>query len=262
MNDPVTPTVELIAYTAFVKPDVPWEPTDWNEEYEDALVPLSLTGQDLVEFAGRACYQSWNRPNPDTATNAGYLSHIIDVGHFSTFEHAYATFYITGVSRSLTHEFVRHRHFNYSQVSQRYVDAADSGLIVPPEFEDDDEFRGACKDAMASAVESYQALYDLAHRRLELAGVKGTEGRKRARQAARAAMPNMTETKIVVTGNYRAWRHFLDMRAAAPADVEIRRLAVEIGRQLTGVAPNAFQDFELVTLTDGTQALVRDTMLS
>ncbi len=77
--------------------------------------------------------------------------------------------------------------------------------------------------------------------------------RKQARQAARAVLPNATETRIVVTGNYRAWRHFIAMRASEHADVEIRRLAIECLRQLTGVAPAVFADFEISTLADGTR---------
>ena len=77
--------------------------------------------------------------------------------------------------------------------------------------------------------------------------------RKQARQAARAVLPNATETRIVVTGNYRAWRHFIAMRASEQADVEIRRLAIECLRQLIDVAPQVFADFEISTLADGTR---------
>ena len=77
--------------------------------------------------------------------------------------------------------------------------------------------------------------------------------RKQARQAARAVLPNATETRIVVTGNYRAWRHFIAMRASEQADVEIRRLAIACLRQLVDVAPQAFADFEIATLADGTE---------
>jgi thymidylate synthase (FAD) len=77
--------------------------------------------------------------------------------------------------------------------------------------------------------------------------------RKQARQAARAVLPNATETRIVVTGNYRAWRHFIAMRASEHADVEIRRLAIECLRQLTEAAPQVFSDFEISTLTDGSE---------
>ena len=98
-------TVRLIAWTQFEAPsDIAWD-TDADG------------GQALAEFAGRACYESWHKPNPKTATNAGYLRHILEVGHLSVIEHATATFYITGVSRSLTHELIRHRHFSFSQLS-------------------------------------------------------------------------------------------------------------------------------------------------
>ena len=81
----------------------------------------------------------------------------------------------------------------------------------------------------------------------------GALRRKQARQAARAVLPNATETRIVVTGNFRAWRHFIAMRASEHADVEIRRLAIECLRQLVGVAPQVFGDFEITMLADGTE---------
>ena len=77
--------------------------------------------------------------------------------------------------------------------------------------------------------------------------------RKQARQAARSVLPNATETRIVVTGNYRAWRHFIAMRATEHADVEIRELAVDCLRELQRVAPNVFADFAVATLDDGTE---------
>ena len=95
--------------------DIPWQP-DVDNIGPETLGP---TGQDLAEFAGRACYQSWHKPNPDTRTNHGYLGHILEVGHESVLEHGTVSVYITGISRSLTHELVRHRHFSYSQESQR-----------------------------------------------------------------------------------------------------------------------------------------------
>ncbi|MGH3658246.1 MAG: FAD-dependent thymidylate synthase, partial [Micromonosporaceae bacterium] len=86
------------------------------------------------------------------------------------------------------------------------------------------------------------------------AGVENaTLRRKQARQAARSVLPNATETRIVVTGNYRAWRHFIAMRASEHADVEIRALAVECLRQLKQAAPNVFADFEIAALDDGTE---------
>ena len=236
--------VQLIAKTEFLAPpDVPWS-TDADG------------GPALVEFAGRACYQSWSKPNPRTATNAGYLRHIIDVGHFSVLEHATVSFYITGVSRSCTHELIRHRHFSYSQLSQRYVPEHDSQVVLPPGMEDDPELQ----EIFTAAADASRATYAELLARLE-AKFKGDEPgdrlgairRKQARQAARAVLPNATETRIVVTGNYRAWRHFIAMRASEQADVEIRRLAIACLRQLVDVAPQVFADFEIATLADGTE---------
>ncbi len=240
--------VQLIAKTEFLAPpDVPWD-TDADG------------GQALLEFAGRACYQSWSKPNPRTATNAAYLKHIIDVGHFSVLEHASASFYITGVSRSCTHELIRHRHFSYSQLSQRYVPDSDAQVVVPPGLEDDPELQQILLDAADASRAAYVELLTKLEAKFadQPAGSDGpaTPGvlrRKQARQAARAVLPNDTETRIVVTGNYRAWRHFIAMRASEHADVEIRRLAIACLRELAQVAPAVFADFEITELSDGTE---------
>jgi len=232
--------VQLIARTEFVPPaEVAWD-TDADG------------GQALVEFAGRACYQSWSKPNPRTDTNASYLKHIIDVGHFSVLEHASVSFYITGISRSCTHELIRHRHFSYSQLSQRYVPDDDARVVLPPGLEDDPELQ---QIVLAAADASRAAYLDLLAR-LEAKFADQPNAvlrRKQARQAARAVLPNDTETRIVVTGNYRAWRHFIAMRASEHADVEIRRLAVACLRELTAAAPAVFADFDITVLADGTE---------
>lgn len=240
MAGTVSPKVQLIAKTEFFPPeDVPWS-TDADG------------GEALVEFAGRACYQSWSKPNPATATNAGYIDHIIEVGHLSVLEHGSVTFYITGISRSLTHELIRHRHFSYSQLSQRYVPERDAAFVEPDVIANDPVLHEKFLAATQASVDAYNEL---------LAGLEekfadaptATLRRKQARQAARAVLPNATETRIVVTGNYRAWRHFIAMRATEHADVEIRALAVECLRQLQKAASNVFADFTISTLPDGTE---------
>jgi thymidylate synthase (FAD) len=240
MTETVAPKVQLIAKTEFFPPaDVPWS-TD------------SDGGEALAEFAGRACYQSWKKPNPATATNAGYLRHILEVGHLSVLEHGSVSFYISGISRSLTHELIRHRHFSYSQLSQRYVPEREAAMVEPDVIAQDPELHAKFIAAADAAVSAYNEL---------LAGLEqkfadepsATLRRKQARQAARAVLPNATETRIVVTGNYRAWRHFIAMRATEAADVEIRALAVECLRQLQKAATNVFDDFAITALPDGTE---------
>lgn len=234
--------VRLVAWTHFVPPD----DVEWSTDADG--------GQALAEFAGRACYQSWSKPNPATATNASYLAHILEVGHLSVLEHGTATFYLTGVSRSFTHELVRHRHLSYSQLSQRYVPESDAAMVEPAVIAADPVLHERFAAATRAAVAAYQ---DLLAGLTERPGERGSDGatpaRKRALQAARAVLPNATESRIVVTGNYRAWRHFVATRASEHADVEIRTVAVECLRQLAGIAPNVFGDFRIGGLPDGTE---------
>jgi thymidylate synthase (FAD) len=236
----VPPTVQVVAWTQFQAPDdVPWT-TDADG------------GEALAEFAGRACYQSWKKPNPATATNAGYLRHIIEVGHLSVLEHGSVTVYLTGVSRSLTHELIRHRHFSYSQLSQRYVPERDAAMVEPDVIAEDPELHAKFLAATEASLRAYTDLLEGLEKHFAEVG-SATLRRKQARQAARSVLPNATETRIVVTGNYRAWRHFLGMRATEHADVEIRALAVACLRELQRVAPNVFADFTITELGDGTE---------
>lgn len=193
---------------------------------------------ELAEFAGRACYESFERPNPATYSNPNYLAHILELEHESVLEHASATFYITGVSRSLTHELIRHRHLSYSQLSQRYV-ANDGELVVPPAlnelpFPDQEEAVNLLVQTGMYCDESYDRLVVL----LESNGFK----RKEAREAARAVLPNMTETRIVVTGNHRAWRDVISKRYHPAADKEIQELGRLLLIELKKIAPNTYQE--------------------
>ncbi|MFZ2178130.1 MAG: FAD-dependent thymidylate synthase [Rhodococcus sp. (in: high G+C Gram-positive bacteria)] len=240
MPQSVSLRVQLVAKTEFFPPaDIPWE-TDADG------------GEALTEFAGRACYQSWSKPNPRTATNAGYLRHLLEVGHDSVLEHGSVSFYITGVSRSCTHELIRHRHFSYSQLSQRFVRENDANVVPPPAVAGDPELEELFAKATDASREAYREL--LAALEGKFADIPSLPLRnKQARQAARSVLPNATETRIVVTGNYRAWRHFISMRATEHADVEIRRVAVECLRRLHVAAPNVFGDLEIVASGDGTE---------
>src|SRR6202171_580252 len=162
--------VQLIAKTDFLAPsDVPWS-TDADG------------GPALVEFAGRACYQSWSKPNPRTATNAAYIRHIIDVGHFSVLEHASVSFYITGISRSCTHELIRHRHFSYSQLSQPFVPEHDAQVVVPPGMEDDAELQ----EIFTTAADASRATYAELLTKLEAKFADQPNAVLRRKQARRA----------------------------------------------------------------------------
>ena len=206
-------------------------------------------GEKLVEVAGRVCYMSFAKPRP--GGNHAYIHHILEVGHGSVLEHAVFSLLVTGVSRSLTHELVRHRAgFGYSQLSQRFVDESDCNFVEPQVIAEDAELHKLWVEAVTASQESYKKLSDgLAAKMADIEDK--TLRRKRAREAARSVLPNATETKIFVTGNARALRHFVEMRGSEHADAEIRRLAVAVLKVLQDVSPNLFGDYVMTTHADG-----------
>lgn len=187
---------------------------------------------ELHEASGRLCYKSFNRPNPNTAQNPAYLRNILDQQHYSVLEHGVLTIYVAGVSRGLSHEFVRHRHFSYSQVSTRYVDSSEAKAARHPILTDDEWKVVALFQEVATKI--YKELFESMTQR----GVK----LKDARGAARSVLPTATETEFVVTGNVRAWREFIQKRNSPGADAEIRELAQRIYVILRQQAPNSVQD--------------------
>ena len=204
----------------------------------------------LAEIAGRVCYMSYGRGRK---SNAEFLSHLVDVGHGSVLEHGVWSFLVTGVSRSFTHELIRHRHFSYSQLSQRYVDESDSDYVEPDVIATDPELHRVWSEAVNAARHAYDELVKGLEARFTDMSDK-TLRRKMARQAARSVLPNATETKIFFTGNARALRHFIELRGSEHAEVEIRKVAVAVLKLMQKEAPNVFGDYTLEPLADGTFA--------
>lgn len=188
----------------------------------------------LHEYSGRECYQSHHKPNPKTAANRDYLANVIRQNHTSVLAHASFTFRLTGVSRSLTHELIRHRFLAVSEVSQRYVDMNVSQQVIPPLFRGNDFAETWIGDVETHAVGRYNDLVDHA--------VAHGATRKQAREAARCVLPGGTETKMIVSGNVRAWRDFIAQRNAPGADAEIREIAGAILDTIREYAPNSVAD--------------------
>jgi thymidylate synthase (FAD) len=248
------------------------EPRVWVLARQQFTVPPSINwksdsevaGEALAEFAGRLCYLSFgedagleggHKTIPGRTTNESYLGNILSVKHGSVLEHAVWSLLFEGISRSLTHELVRHRAgFGFSQLSQRYVDESTIGFVLPPEIE---EGTRAYEVWVRSCEQSAQGYRELLAAMTEQVGDSGTATmrKKRARQAARAVLPNCAETKIVVTGNARAWRHFCEMRGSSSADVEIRNLAVATLARLREEAPHIFGDMNIIAAADGTRVV-------
>src|SRR5439155_20332041 len=236
------PKVTVLARPAFTTPEhlgVNW-------------IGDSTDGERLAEFAGRCCYMS--QENPAKRNTRDYLENIKKQGHGSVLEHANYSLLLEGVSRSLTHELVRHRAgFAYSQLSQRYVDESRAAFVVPPAVAGDPDLEAAWSEQIASAQRAYVLLVEQLMDRYRWVGDK-IHRRKMAPGAARGVLPNSTETKIVVTGNARAWRTMLELRSSEGAEMEIRRCAVAILRLLQREAPGFFSDFEMYVASDRQEA--------
>ena len=174
-----------------------------ESQLEVELVAITPEAQRVIEQAGRTCYLSFDRVGAES--HEGFIRRLIKMGHESPLEHAYATFRVRNCSRAMTHQLVRHRLMAISQQSQRYVDEKGFAYVVPegipPEFVEDFH-----KD-----MEVIQEMY----------------GKWRARgvrkEDARFVLPNACVSEIVVSANFREWRHIFALRLSAKAQWEIRR---------------------------------------
>jgi thymidylate synthase (FAD) len=250
------PRVTVIARQQFTPPPH----INWQSDSE-------VAGEAVAEFAGRLCYLSFgedagleggHKSIPGRTTNQAYLANILNTKHGSVLEHAVWSLLLEGISRTLTHELVRHRAgFGFSQLSQRYVDESDIGFVLPPEIDEGTRAFDIWVRRCEQSAEGYRELLAEMTAKVGESG-PATMRKKRARQAARSVLTNCAETKIVVTGNARAWRHFCEMRGSPSADVEIRRLAVAVLRTLHEEAPHVFGDMQFQDSEDGVPTIVTE----
>jgi thymidylate synthase (FAD) len=206
-------------------------------------------GELLVEFAGRACYRSWEPGlNPNVTKirteQREYFANILRSGHGSVLEHANYTLALRDVSRAATHELVRHRAGSaFSQESLRYVRLADIGFRVPPALE-------GLRERVLSLVEQLEEF------QREGADALGIDAdgvpfhvKKEATSALRRLAPIGLSTDIIWTANVRTLRHVIEMRTDPGAEEELRLIFDQVARKMRAEAPALFQDF--TRLDDG-----------
>ena len=207
-------------------------------ELKVKLISHTPEPERLIAAAAKLCYSESDAASifEDLTPEAvdKFLNVLMNMGHTSPVEHVNFTFSVEGVSRSLTHQLVRHRHASYSQKSQRYVTEGGFDYIVPPEIAADAE----CAALYWKAMEDAQSAYDELVERLIASG--RTE--KEAYEDARYVLPNACETKIVVTMNVRELLHFFNVRGCNRAQWEIMELAYQMWLLCLDVAPNLFKN--------------------
>ena len=228
--------------------------------YVDDPTALS-SGAQLCKIAGQTCYASFSPKRTMNREAARYFKNIMESGHGSVLEHANFSFLLYGISRSLTHELIRHRAgFGFSQLSQRYVSGRVLRFVERPEFQDGGKFHQLFLERIDRAYAEYHKLAEalLAEQgsgTAILSAEAKTDLRKKVNQAARGLLPNETETIMVITGNVRAWRHVIEMRASDHSELEIRALAVRLFLCLQQIEPILLGDYQLHELPDGTHAI-------
>jgi thymidylate synthase (FAD) len=192
---------------------------------EVTLLAITPDSERLIESAGRTCYLSFDREGHGTEVK--FIRSLVKNGHLSVLEHAYATFRIKGASRSFTHQIVRHRLCSFSQQSQRYVNEKGFSFVTPPSIAGKPEANEAYLAFMEEARQCYMKLQEL--------GVPN--------QDARFVLPNATESEIVLSANFREFRHIFEHRCHPAAQWEIRRVCCLMLEKLKAEAPTVFEDF-------------------
>ncbi len=195
-------------------------------ELQVELVAITPEPEKVIEQAGRTCYLSFDRIGASSA--ADFIRRLIKMGHESPLEHASATFRIRNCSRAMTHQLVRHRLMSVSQQSQRYVDEQGFTYVVP---------EGMPKEF----VEDY-------HNDMRIMGQMYAKWRDRGlkKEDARFVLPNACTSEIVVTANFRQWRHIFSLRISPKAQWEIRKACRMILEVLRKHAPTCFEDIQMV----------------
>lgn len=255
------PEVHLIGYPSVNEKELFYwiDSQGLSEVSEDNSTPLSSlvdhimldtnNVEDIIELAGRQCYSSYAKGRP----SATYMENILESGHGSVLRHSVFNFAISGVSRNLTHELIRHAAgVAISQQSQRYVDANDIRFVPPPallEMYNDPEqlevFRSECEDAVERYVK-WQAIY-----KSHFASAEPHERKKRTNEAARSVLPGCAETKLVWSANVQSLRFIIQTRGTIYADLEIRRLAVALLEKVKQYTSYLFADLDVFLDTDG-----------
>ena len=226
-------------------------------EYLDDHTELPGSSQ-LCKTAGQLCYASFGPRRTRNENAAAYFERLTSAGHGSVLEHASFSFLLYGISRSVTHELVRHRAgAGFSQISQRYVSGNVLRFVERPEYQEDEELHRLFEERADRAAAEYGKMADRLLGRQEgghemLSADHKTDARKKVQQTARSLLPNETEAPMIFTGNVRALRHIMEMRADAHAESEIRNLALRLFLCLRTVDPILFGDYELGELLDGT----------
>ncbi|MCR1972760.1 FAD-dependent thymidylate synthase [Clostridium sporogenes] len=209
------------------------------------LLEYTPNAEKLIASAAKLCYSSSGiedlQNNLDKEKVDKFLNMLMSYGHESPIEHVSFTFGIEGVSRSLTHQLVRHRIGSYSQQSQRYVRLEQFEYVIPPSVEKDEEAKKIYIETMKNCQKSYDNIANILKEKYINDGVRAVDAEKKAIEDARYVFPNACTSKIIVTMNARSLMNFFRHRCCNRAQWEIRELAEIMLFEVKEVAPTLFK---------------------
>lgn len=223
-----------------------------------AETPNTSESERLIEFAGRICYLAFGE-RQHTSSNKEYIAKLVRQRHESVLEHSSATLLVTNISRSLSHQLVRHRAgFSYSQLSQQYVEESDATFATPRPFAGTDDLASIWQESIDASKAAYIKLINA----MEAAGVgadlSAREKARLRRSVARSVLPEATHTILVMTGNVRAWRNLLAARGDIAGDLEMTEFCVKALEQLRTFAPDCFPEYVVKSRADGREYVAID----
>lgn len=217
------------------------------------LLTYTTGPEHTVASAAKLCYSASDISSiQDGLTEektASFVEMLAEIGHESPIEHAYFTFGIEGVSRSLLAQITRHRIASFSVQSQRYVKEKNFSYVTPPEISADPEALKLYEESMQQAEDAYHKIADKLSARyfseLTANGVDEKTARrnaeKKAIEDARFVLPNACETKMIMTINARSLMNFFRHRCCNRAQWEIQDVADQMLALVSKVAPNIFK---------------------
>ena len=180
---------------------------------EVELLHLTPNAEEFIGRCASICYDS----SQDSGACVKRTAACVSKGHLATLRFAHATFKVKGISRACSHQFVRSKHLDFLQRSQRYCSEEDVNFINPDGYDLFDHHYQYC-------LSTYRTLLEMGYKK----------------EDARFVLPEATCTSLIVTGNLQAWLDFINLRSGKEVQWEIRQVALKIKELLHEQCPNIY----------------------
>lgn len=197
------------------------------------ISPGGIKELQFIERVARVCYKSEDKISPDGESAKKMVKMLIDRGHEAMLEHSQLSVLFI-CDRGISHEIVRHRMASFAQESTRYCNYSNDKFgneitVIKPSNQYFNNDISPYWDWFITASEAEDRYFRLLHQKV-------------TPQMARTVLPNSLKTELIMTTNYREWRHFLKLRCAPDAHPQMRQLTIPLMEELHRKIPIIFDD--------------------